>query len=95
MAKFDVAYFAASCDDEETNAKFAESLNLEFPILSDPDREVSMDYGLVKNENGMSKRCVIYIGKDGDILFIDDSVSPRTAGVDIAAKLAELGVDEK
>jgi peroxiredoxin Q/BCP len=95
LARFDVAYFAASCDDEETNAKFAESLSLDYPILSDPDREVSMDYGLVKNEKGMSKRSIIYIGKDGNILFIDDSVSPRTAGADIAAKLAELGVDEK
>lgn len=54
-----------------------------------------MAYGLVKNEKGMSKRCTIYIGKDGDILYIDNALSPKTAGADIAAKLEELGVDKK
>ena len=31
-----MAYFTASCDDVETNKKFAESLKLDYPILSDP-----------------------------------------------------------
>ena len=90
-----MAYFAASCDEEETNAKFAEELGLDYPILSDPSREVALEYGLVKNEHGMPKRWTFYIGKDGDLLFIDTAVSPRTAGADIAAKLAELGVEKK
>ena len=54
-----------------------------------------MEYGLVRNENGMAKRWTFYIGKDGDILFVDTAVSPRTAGADIAAKLEELGVAKK
>lgn len=37
-------------------------------------------------------RWTFYIGKDGKILEVDRSVSPRTAGADVAAKLAELGV---
>src|SRR5262245_40500316 len=39
IRKFDVAYFAASADDAETNKKFAESLQADYPILSDPTRE--------------------------------------------------------
>ncbi len=31
FAQFDVAYFAASVDDAETNKKFAESLELDYP----------------------------------------------------------------
>jgi len=33
---YDVAYFAASVDTPEDNKKFAESLGLDYPILSDP-----------------------------------------------------------
>lgn len=95
LAKFDVAYFAASCDDEETNAKFAESLDLDYPILCDPERDAAMDYGLVKNEKGNAKRHTIYIGKDGKILFIDEAINTKSAGADVAAKLLELGVEEK
>jgi peroxiredoxin Q/BCP len=44
---------------------------------------------------GVAKRWTFYIGKDGKILFIDKDVKVDTAGVDIAAKLAELGVARK
>ena len=38
---YDVKYFAASVDDAETNKKFAESLELDFPVLSDPSKETA------------------------------------------------------
>jgi len=41
---------------------------------------------------GLAKRWTFYVGKDGKILFIDKEVKTDTAGADIAAKLAELGV---
>jgi thioredoxin-dependent peroxiredoxin len=41
---------------------------------------------------GYAKRWTFYIGKDGKVLFIDKDVKVDTAGADIAAKLAELGV---
>lgn len=90
-----MAYFAASCDEEKTNREFAESLALDFPILSDPDREAAMAYGLVKNKSGMPSRHTFYIGKDGKILFIDTKVRARNHGEDVAAKLEELEVEEK
>ena len=37
-----MAYFAASCDDVETNTKFAESLDLDYPMLSDPGCEAAL-----------------------------------------------------
>src|SRR5436190_22679590 len=45
IRKFDVAYFAASCDDVETNTKFAKSLEVDYPILADPTRETATKYG--------------------------------------------------
>lgn len=47
IRKFDVAYFTASCDLPEDNKKFAESLMLDFPILSDPKKEAAEAYGVV------------------------------------------------
>jgi len=44
---------------------------------------------------GLAKRWTFYIGKDGKVLFIDKEVKVDTAGADIAAKLAELGVAGK
>ena len=40
----------------------------------------------------MANRWTFYIGKDGKLLKIDKDVHPRTAGADVAATLAELGV---
>ena len=37
IREYDAAYFTASVDDAETNNKFAESLGLDYPILSDPE----------------------------------------------------------
>jgi thioredoxin-dependent peroxiredoxin len=44
---------------------------------------------------GLAKRWTFYIGKDGKILFIDKEVKPDSAGVDIAHKLAELGIPKR
>jgi peroxiredoxin Q/BCP len=89
-----VAYFAASADDAETNKKFAESLDLDYPILSDPERETARAYGVITGDGKYASRHTIYIGKDGKVLYIDTQISVRTAGEDIAAKLAELGVSK-
>ena len=40
-------------------------------------------------------RWTFYIGPDGKILHIDKAVKTSTAGQDVAAKLAELGVAKK
>ncbi len=44
---------------------------------------------------GLAKRWTFYIGKDGKLLFVDKEVKVDTAGADIAAKLAELGISRK
>jgi peroxiredoxin Q/BCP len=43
-----VAYFAASIDKPETNRKFAQSLELDYPILSDPGKQVARAYGVLR-----------------------------------------------
>ncbi len=42
-----VAYFTASVNTPELNKKFAESLDLDYPILSDPDKTAANAYGVM------------------------------------------------
>jgi thioredoxin-dependent peroxiredoxin len=98
LKAFDVDYFMASVDDPDTNKKFAEQEQANFPMLSDPSRQVAAAYGVVPNTtSGVAKRWTFYIGGDGKILFIDKNVNPNvsTAGTDLAAKLTELGAKKK
>lgn len=97
LRKFDVAYFTASVDShdgEKGNAAFAKTYELDYPILSDPKKELAGALGVL-NERGMAARWTYYIGKDGKILFVDKAVKPASAATDIAAKLKELGVAAK
>ncbi len=95
IREYDAAYFTASVDDAETNTKFAESLELDYPILSDPSKKVAEAYGVVNPERKVPFRWTFYIGEDGKILYIDKEVKTTEHGLDIAAKLKELGVEKK
>ncbi len=85
-------YFAASVDNPDTNKKFAEHVEADYPILSDPEKKVATEYGVVTAERQLAARWTFYIGPDGRILAIDRKVSPPTAGEDVVKKLDELGV---
>lgn len=90
-----MAYFAISTDDAVTNAKFAESLSADYPILADPDKKVAQAYGVLIPVVGMANRWTFYIGPDGTILDIDKKVKPGTAGQDLAARLEALKVAKR
>ena len=79
-------------DTPETNKAFAQSLGVDYPLLSDPTRTVATAYGVVDEDQPFASRWTFFIGLDGRILHIDKQVSPATHGKMITAKLAELGV---
>ncbi len=91
MRRFNVEYFAASVDSPETNARFARSLGIDYPILSDPTKEVARAYGVL-GASGYASRWTFYIGADGRLLAIDKKVSAASHGRDIVARLTELGI---
>ena len=90
-----MTYFTASCDDAATNKKFAESLNLDYPILSDPEKGTAKAYGVVHEGRDLPERSTFYIDKDGVVKSIDKKVSPKSHGEDVVKKLEELGVPKK
>ena len=89
-----VSYFTASCDDAETNGKFAQSLNLDYPILSDPAKDTAKAYGVVHEGRVNPERWTFYIGKDGVIKEIDKKIRTAEAGPDMIAKLKSLGLSK-
>ena len=83
-----------SVDDAETNKKFATEHEADFPVLSDPEKNVANAYGVV-GTTGLARRWTFYIGPDGKIVYIEKKVNTSTAGADLAAKLEELGIKKK
>jgi len=84
-----------SVDDAETNRRFAESLNANFPILSDPGQDVANAYGVMNAAWSMPNRWTFIIGPDGKIRMIDKQVSMSRAGQELVANLTELGVPRR
>ena len=70
----DSVVFGVSTDPLDTNKKFAESLSLEFAILSDEGGAVSKSYGVL-NERMMSNRTTFVIGKDGKIAHVESGAA--------------------
>lgn len=91
IRKYDVAYFMASVDPLEENTKFAASEKADFPLLSDPNKEVATKYGVLGGR-GFANRWTFYIDKDGRIAHIDKAVNPATSAEDMLARLGELKV---
>lgn len=91
IRKYQAAYFMASVDPLDENAKFGAEQKADFPLLSDPTKATAEAYGVL-NAVGLARRWTFYIGTDGRILAIDKDVKPGTSAQDMAARLGELGV---
>jgi peroxiredoxin Q/BCP len=91
---YDVRYFMASVDPPERNRRFARSVGADFPLLSDESRDVARAYGVL-HQDRFAFRTNFFIGTDGRILAIQRNVDPRTAARDVAAELAELGIERQ
>jgi peroxiredoxin Q/BCP len=79
-------------DPPDVNKKFAESLDLDYPILSDPGKDVARAYGVVAGDKAYASRWTFYIGSDGRILYIDTQVSVASHGQDVTERLKTLGI---
>ena len=104
IRKYDVTYFMASVDALEENIKFAKATSVtlgegatarvvekkeaDFPMLSDPSKEVATKYGVL-NPRGTANRWTFYIDKAGRIAAIDKMVRPETSAEDMLTKLGE------
>lgn len=93
LKQFDVSYFMASVDSLEKNTSFAEATKADFPLLSDPSKEVAKDFDVLALY-GFPKRHTIYISKEGKILMVDRKINAATSAEDMAANLEKLGISK-
>ncbi len=95
LKKYEVAYFTASTDTVDENTKFAKSLEVDYPILSDPDTKVASAFGVLRADGKLANRVTFIIGSDGKILAVDDKVKTETHAKDVAEQLEKLKVPKK
>lgn len=73
-----------SVQDAASHKQFAEENNLNFPLLVDTGRHISLLFGATDQPDGLSSRITVVIDKDGQIIKLDKEVNARTHGKDLA-----------
>jgi peroxiredoxin Q/BCP len=91
IREYNASYFMASVDPLDDNRDFAKKTGADFPMLSDPSKEAAEAYDVL-NIMRVASRVTFYISKDGEILKIDEDISPKTAAEDIASNLEMLKI---
>lgn len=79
--QLNAAVYGISVDSPFTLEKMAAVDNLQFPLLSDFNKEVSAAYDVLFEDllgfKGVSKRSAFVIGEDGTILYAESSDDPK------------------
>jgi len=75
-----------SVDSPWSHRAWAEERGIEFPLLSDFQREVVEDYG-VKHERGFPERAYFVIDREGIVQKIEDSPSDQREVVTVLEDL--------
>ena len=82
-----------SPDDETSHVKFREKYSLPFTLLSDPQHQVSEQYGVWVEKNAYGKkrmgveRSTFLIDSDGNVAKVMRRVKPQTHANDVLASL--------
>lgn len=75
FTEYNAQVLGVSVDDADSHKSFKEKESLNFPLLADPDKEVTKRYGVL-NQIGLASRTTFVIGKDGKIKKIFVKVDP-------------------
>ena len=95
FAANDTEILAVSVDPaegEKGQIAFAEHLGLDYPLVPDTGRNLSILYGAAQNPDQAASRMSVLIDKDGIVRLIDKQVRVRTHGADILAQMRGLGL---
>ena len=95
FARANTEVWAVSVDSASDQIAFAAKLGLQFPLLPDTERQLSMLYSAAQNKNDLAARQSILIDKSGVVRWIDTDVQVQTHGADVLAKINELGLNAR
>jgi thioredoxin-dependent peroxiredoxin len=74
-----VIVVGVNADSLETHVRFAQSLSLSFPLLTDLDQKVSGRYGSA-DANGYNRRTIYVIDPRGRVSYVDRRFGPLDPG---------------
>ena len=83
FAVHETQVFGISVQDAESHKKFVQQYNLNFPLLVDTGRNISLLFGATDDPNGTDRRITVIINKEGKIIRIDKQVNAKTHGTDV------------
>ena len=66
---------AISTDFVATLSHWSKELGADFPLLSDHDRKISEQYGVLNTAMGIANRTTFVVGMDGKIAMIEEGNS--------------------
>lgn len=69
-------------DAAPSNRRFAEDLGLTFPLLSDFNRTVSTQYGILNTQRNIATRTTYIVDREGIVRFIqqgNEAIDPSGA----------------
>jgi peroxiredoxin Q/BCP len=81
-----------SVDTVESHKKFAEKNSLNFPLISDHDKQISKTYGVLSQDGSLAERMTFIIDKEGKIakIFTNVDVTKHTHEIITALKQLPL-----
>jgi len=91
LSEMGVQVMGVSTDSVKSHEKFRDKYELNFPLLSDKEREIVRAYG-VENERGSAKRVTFLIDKNGVVRHVWPKVKVDGHVDDVLSKIKELGV---
>ena len=65
-------------DTMEMTKRYADSLKLPFPVLSDPEREVYRKYELEKYFHLIQRTASVVVDRDGRVQYLKRTTNPMT-----------------
>ena len=69
-------------DNAPSNKRFAEELKLTFPLLSDFNRTVSTQYGILNTQRNFAIRTTYVVDRQGIVRFVEQgqgAINPNAA----------------
>jgi len=91
LSEMGVQVMGVSTDSVKSHENFRDKYELNFPLLSDKEREIVRAYG-VENERGSAKRVTFLIDKNGVVKHVWPKVKVDGHVDDVLSKIKELGV---
>jgi thioredoxin-dependent peroxiredoxin len=65
-----------SVDDTNSHQKFTDKFHLPFPLVADPDKNITKQYGVLNEKSLNSRRVTFIIDEQGKIAKIFETVKP-------------------